>query len=51
MGSIFAAMFSGAMCALNVAFYAADPNPWSLGAAVFCGILTLINLAVAAMWS
>lgn len=30
--------------AINVAMYAVTHSPWSLGAAIFCGIFTVFNL-------
>lgn len=42
-------IFCAAMTAINVVVYAMTSSPWSLGAALFCGILTVFNLFKATM--
>lgn len=41
---MFFVIFNAALTALNAGLYAADPNPWSLGGAIFCGLMTLVIL-------
>lgn len=42
----FAAMFCAAMSAVNIWAYAATGAALNLGAAVFCGLLVIVNLAM-----
>lgn len=45
---LFALVVSALGTALNVVMYVLTGSPWSLGAAIFCGFLSLFNLASAA---
>jgi hypothetical protein len=47
MIAFFAFLVSLLGATINVAMYAGDQNPWSLGAAVFCGGCAVFNLVMA----
>lgn len=48
MSAVFDFVISVLGLAVNVVLYVDDPNPWSLGGAVFCGSLAVFYLTMAA---
>jgi len=47
--NVFFFVLQAAFAALNAVLYMANGSPWSLGAAIFCGLGSLFSLAMAAV--
>lgn len=47
--TFFAFLVSASFTALNGALYVNSGSPWSLGAAIFCGLIAVFNLVVLAV--